>query len=102
MNDMGRILWAIQIRHMLWNDRLREWGGHIWYGIRPSERRKWYATEMLKLTLPEAKKPWLDRVMLGCFDDNIGSVRTIEKNGGVFERYAEHDGKRSRIYWITL
>lgn len=100
--DGERILGGIQIRHSIDLPHLREFGGHIGYGIRPSERRKWYATEMLRLALIESKKIWLDQVMLGCYDDNIGSIRTIEKNGGIFERYTEYEGKKSRRYWINL
>ena len=100
--DGEQILWGIQIRHHIEHPNLKEYGGHIGYGIRPSDRKKWYATEMLRLALPEARKLGLDRVMLGCFDDNIGSIRTIEKNGGVFERYTEYEGKKSRRYWIEL
>ncbi len=96
------ILGGIQIRHSIDHPNLREYGGHIGYGIRPSERRKGYATEMLRLALIEARKIWLDRVMLGCYDDNIGSIRTIEKNGGIFERYTNHEGKKSKVYWIDI
>jgi predicted acetyltransferase len=100
--DGEKILGWIQIRHHIEHPNLREYGGHIGYGIRPSERRKWYATEMLHLALIEAQKIGLDRVMLGCYDDNIGSIRAIEKNGGIFERYTEHEGKKSRRYWIAM
>lgn len=100
--EWERILGGVQLRHSIDHPNLREFGGHIGYGIRPSERQKWYATEMLKLCLTEAQKLWLERVMIGCNDDNIGSKKTIEKNGGIFERYTEHDGKLSRVYWITL
>lgn len=101
--DMNqRILWALQIRHNLGNQNLREWGGHIGYGVRPSERRKWYATDMLHLGIIEAKKLWLDRVMLGCDIWNTASAKVIEKNGGILERIAHHDGKESKIYWIEL
>lgn len=101
MNE-NRILWGIQIRHHIERPNLKEYGGHIGYGIRPSERKKWYATKMLRLALAEAQKLGLDQVMLGCYDDNIGSYKTIEKNGGIFERYTEYEGQKSRIYWITL
>ena len=102
LDAWGKILGAIHIRHSIDTPFLRESGGHIGYGIVPTERRKWYATEMLRLALIEARKIWLDRVMLGCYDDNIGSIRTIENNGGIIERYTEHKGKKSRVYWITL
>lgn len=97
-----RILWAIQIRHHIDHPHLIETGGHIGYGIRPSERGKWYATEMLRLALLEAKKLWIERVLITCYDDNIASAKVIENNGGVFERYAEKEGKKLRRYWIIL
>jgi predicted acetyltransferase len=37
--------------------------GHIGYGIRPSERRKGYATMMLKLALEHCKKIGLEKVL---------------------------------------
>ncbi len=100
--EVERILGAIQIRHSIKLPHLMEFGGHIGYGIRPSERQKWYATKMLELGLIEARKLWLDRVLLGCYDDNIGSIRTIEENHGIFERYTEYEWKKSRRYWIEL
>lgn len=100
--EHGRILGAIQIRHSIDHPRLIEVGWHIGYGIRPSERGKWYATEMLRLALLEAKKLWLERVLITCHDDNIASAKVIENNGGVFERYTEKEGKKLRRYWIIL
>ncbi len=100
--DWEKILGWIQVRHSIDAPNLREYGGHIGYGIRPNERQKWYATEMLRLALVEAREIWLDRVMLGCFDDNIWSYKTIEKNGGIFERYTEYEWKKSRVYWINI
>lgn len=100
--DWQKILGAIDIRHSLDHPNLRNYGWHIGYGIRPSERKKWYATKMLELWLIEARKLWLKKVMLGCFDENIGSIKTIEKNNGKLERYEEYNGKKARIYWITL
>ena len=95
------ILWAIQIRHSIDHPRLIEVGGHIGYGIRPSERGKWYATEMLRLWLLEAKKLWLEKVLITCHDDNIASAKVIENNGGAFERYAYRDEKKYRRYWVN-
>jgi len=40
--------------------------------------------------------------LLGCYDDNIASQKTIENNGGIFERYTEFEEKKSRRYWIEL
>lgn len=100
--DWERILGAIHIRHNINTPFLTQIWWHIGYGIRPSERNKWYATEWLRLWLLEAKELWINKVMIGCYDDNIGSYRTIEKNNGKFERYEEYNNKKARIYMIDL
>ena len=96
-----RIVGMIQVRHRF-NDYLAEYGGHIGYSVRPDERRKGYAKWMLAHVLPEARKIGLDRVLVTCDDDNEGSRRTIEANGGVFERKTELEGDILRRYWIDL
>src|SRR5699024_1090535 len=58
-----RLLEAVNIRHYL-NDSLLKEGGHIGDGIRPSERRKGYATEMIRLALIECKKLGIDKVLM--------------------------------------
>ncbi len=97
-----RILGAIQVRHHIDHPNLKVVGGHIGYGIRPSERRKGYAKEMLRLALSEARKIELKEVLITCDDDNIGSYKTIEANGGVFESTILVEGKNIRRYWISL
>jgi len=62
---------AVNIRHYL-NESLLLNGGHIGDGVRPSERRKGYATEMIRLALEECKKIGIDRVLMVCYKDNIG------------------------------
>ena len=59
--ERDRLLGAVNIRHYL-NDALFKEGGHIGDGIRPSERRKGYATEMVRLALIECKKLGIQRV----------------------------------------
>jgi len=100
--EWTRILGAIQIRHHINHPRLMEAWWHIGYGIRPSERRKWYAREMLRLALIEARKLWLEKVLICCHDDNLASYKTIEANDGIFDRYAEFEGEKARRYWVTL
>lgn len=77
-------------------------GGHIGDGIRPSERRKGYATAMIALALDECKKLGISRVLMCCDKDNVGSVRSIIKNGGVLENEVEGNGHIVQRYWIQL
>ena len=96
------LLGAVNIRHYL-NDYLLQFGGHIGDGIRPSERRKGYATEMIRLSLIECKKLGIDRVLMVCDKTNIGSAKSIIKNGGVLENeFVDDNGKTQQRYWIEV
>lgn len=101
VDDTGRIYGASHLRHEL-NDDLMAYGGHIGYGIRPSERRKGYSTLMLKLMLDMLRDKGYKRILITCDDDNIGSARTIEKNGGILENKVPNDHGIGRRYWIEL
>jgi predicted acetyltransferase len=74
-------LGRLSIRHRL-NRRLRFKGGHIGYDVRPSVRRRGYATLMLRLSLPVAHQLGIDPALITCDDTNVGSRRVIEANGG--------------------
>ena len=93
----------ISIRHKL-NALLRQVGGHIGYEIRPSKRRQGFGTRMLELALPQASKIGLERVMITCDADNIGSKKIIEANGGQFEKsiMLDYDPVPKLHYWIDL
>jgi predicted acetyltransferase len=96
------LLGAVNIRHYL-NDYLLQFGGHIGDGIRPSERRKGYATEMIRLSLIECKKLGIDKVLMVCDKANIGSAKSIIKNGGILENeFVDEDGEVNQRYWIDL
>ena len=104
MLDVERdiLLGAVNIRHYL-NDYLLQFGGHIGDGIRPSERRKGYATEMIRLALIECKKLGIDRVLMVCDKSNIGSAKSIINNGGILENeFVDEDGEINQRYWIDL
>lgn len=92
---------AVNIRHYL-NDELIKTGGHIGDGVRPSERGKGYATAMIALALDECKKLGINKVLMCCDRDNIASVKSIVRNGGVLENEVEEDGQFVQRYWITL
>jgi predicted acetyltransferase len=100
----GEIIGRVSIRHRL-NDFLARAGGHIGYGVLPQYRQRGYATRILTESIEFCKNELkLKRVLLTCDDDNIGSIKTIEKNGGVLEDL--HQGPSLRVpkrrYWITL
>lgn len=58
--------------------------------------------EMIRLALQECQKLGLDRVLITCHRDNIGSVKSIVKNGGMLENEVLEDGKILQRYWIDL
>lgn len=98
-----RLLGRSSLRHRLTSELEHE-GGHIGYDIRPSERRKGYATQILKLTLERARALGLARVFLTCDTDNIASAKVIEKNGGKLrgQVVSKRTGKIISQYWIEL
>jgi len=99
--DRDIFVGAINIRHYL-NQSLLNTGGHIGDGVRPSERRKGYATNMIKLGLEECRKLGIERVLITCDKSNIGSAKSIINNGGVLENEVIEDGVVEQRYWITL
>lgn len=99
----GKILGMIDVRHALTVPFLQEYGGHIGYAVRPSERRKGYATAMLRLALQYCANLGIDAVHLGCYADNLPSIRTIERCGGIrIEEKPYADGKPMYIYAIPV
>jgi predicted acetyltransferase/ribosomal protein S18 acetylase RimI-like enzyme len=92
---------AVNIRHYL-NEKLSKSGGHIGDGIRPSERRKGYATAMIGLALEECRKLGINKILMTCDKTNIGSAKSIMNNGGVLESEFEENGKIEQRYWIAL
>ncbi len=101
-ND-DRIIGAINVR---WNlpESMKQFGGNIGYGIRPTERRKGYNKINLYLGLIEAQKLGLDRVMLDCDVNNLGSVKTMQALGGKLERTEvdPSDGILTSVYWFDV
>ena len=101
-NDRDRLLGAVNIRHYL-SDALLKEGGHIGDGIRPSERRRGYGTEIVRLALIECRKLGITKVLMTCDKDNVASAKTIIKNGGVLENeFVNSEGNVEQRYWIAL
>jgi predicted acetyltransferase len=101
--------WIIESDRVLGGIALRDgdddyvlWAGHIGYGIRPSARRRGLATWAVGRMLDEARALGLDRVLAVCAVDNVASVKTIERCGGVFEGTRDTTFGPVRRYWIEL
>jgi predicted acetyltransferase len=76
--------------------------GHVGFGVRPSARGRGIATWAVGELLPYARAAGLSRLLLVCLDDNVGSIKTIERCDGVLEKVVgEHHGLVRR-YWIDL
>ncbi len=104
--DKDEFIGEISIRHSL-TDSLLRFGGNIGYGIRYSYWNKGIGTIMLSKALVYAKDVLgLNKVLITCNDNNFGSARVIEKNGGILQDKIINtiDGvdRLSRRYWIEL
>lgn len=97
--DRDLMVGAVNIRHTL-NDALLINGGHIGDGVVPSERRKGIATAMIGLALEECRRLGIHRVLMVCDRENIGSAKSIRRNGGVLENEIVVDGVTEQRYWI--
>lgn len=101
-ND-NKIIGMINVR---WNltEEMKQFGGNIGYGIRPTERRKGYNKINLYLGLLEAQRLGLDKVMLDCDVNNIGSAKTMQALGGTLERTEidPYDGVLTSVYWFNV
>ncbi len=102
VNDVNQIVGMIDIRHEL-NEYLRTIGGHIGYSIRPSERKKGYASYLLKEALIICKELNIKQNLITCNEDNIGSAKVILNNGGIEEDlFITEEGLLKRRFWIAI
>ena len=98
-SDNNKIVGIINARHEL-NDYLLNFGVHIGYSVRKSERRKGYAKAMLSYTVDFLFSLGLEKVLITCDKMNIASKRTIESCGGILENEVATEDRTTLRYWI--
>lgn len=97
-DENDRLVGIIDLRHEL--KGFLEDFGNSGYSVRPSERRKGYATEMLRLIIDRAAEIGLGKLQLSVERTNEPSVKTILKNGGKYERSFTFEGEDADVYII--
>lgn len=96
----GDVVGRASVRYAL-TDWLYRFGGHIGYAVAPAHRRRGHAGEMLRQSLQRLSAAGIDRALVTCDDNNVGSARVIESCGGVLENVMDvGDGLLRRRYWI--
>lgn len=96
----NKIIGSVKFHHFLTSDL--ENGGHIAYGIRPSERKKGYGKQQLLLILDVARNMKISKVMIVCDKDNIASAKTALNCNGILTNEIIYEGIEQQHYWIIL
>ena len=97
----NKIIGMINIRLEL-NERLKQHGGHIGYGIRPTERKKGYNKINLYLGLLVCHEYGIEEVYLDADELNPASWRTMEALGGVLVEKYNDENRLLRKYSIKV
>ena len=95
-----KIVGIVDLRYEL-NDFLKDLG-HCGYSVRTSERRKGYATEILRQIGVVAREHGLKQLQLSAAKDNVASIKTIEKNGGKYCRSFTFENEEGYVYFIQV
>jgi predicted acetyltransferase len=96
----------IQIRHKPSHANVipENMASHIYYEILPEYRSKGYGKKILALGIEKAREIGLKELIVTCMEDNAGSKKIIEANGGVFidEAIIPEESKKMLKYRILL
>ena len=101
--DDSHYIGVFALRHSL-SPNLEKIGGHIAYQIRPTELRKGYAVQGLKLCLKEAYKKGIEKALITCNADNAASYGVMHKAmsecGGYEDTVYQNDELTERRVWV--
>ncbi len=99
----GEVVGRIALRHVL-DEKLRRFGGHLGYEVRPSARRRGIAAEMIRQVLQTPLARSIGRLLVTCAPANVGSSKAILANGGVLEKieFVEAIQRDTSFYWIDV
>jgi acetyltransferase, GNAT family len=78
--------------------------GQLGYGVPPSHRKCGYGTMICAKLLEKAAARGFSNIIITCRDDNLGSAKIIEKNGGILlnKIYNKEDHIHMRRYKVDL
>lgn len=76
-----KMVGCMQVHHVL-NQQMKDFTGYVGYSVRPSERRKGYATQMLAKAKDFLSSFGFAEICVSCLPGNEASRRTILANGG--------------------
>ena len=99
VDDTDKIVGVINARDEL-NDYLLNFGGHVGYSVRKSERRKGYAKKMLNYVSEFLFSLGSNKILVTCDKNNIASKCTIESCGGILENEVIDQNRTTLRYWI--
>lgn len=82
-NSDCRMVGCMQLHYVL-ADRMKNHTGQVGYSVRPSERRKGYATKMLRKAVELLSEIGFAEIEISCLPENEASRKTILANGGKY------------------
>lgn len=100
VDENDSIVGIIDLRHTL-NDFLQDFG-NVGYSVKPSERRKGYATEMFRQVREVARQAGMQELHMAVHRDNEPSVKTIVNAGGAAYRSFIAEEKWADMYRVQL
>ncbi len=99
--DGDELIGVSNLRHYL-SDLIREHGGHIGLGVRPSLRGLGIGNQLMALTIAEARKIGIDEIHIHCLAGNMASASTIRRNGGLLDSETIQEGQQIQRYIVPV